>query len=191
MVWTTPRTWVAAETVSASIMNTHVRDNLNLLKTSVNDDGTISHETLDVSILSGGNTGTGEDIIATKTLTGGTLTTGNAVRARAFGMFAATTELKQVRMRVGGSTGTNTAISSNLAIYNNLAWSIETVLIRGASTKAIGTFVAQVAAAGELLVTYTTPTENFSNDQDIIVTGEAVSNNDIVCHGMLIEVLRS
>lgn len=28
MAWTSPRTWVAAETVTASLMNTHVRDNL-------------------------------------------------------------------------------------------------------------------------------------------------------------------
>lgn len=28
MAWTTPRTWVAGETVTASLMNTHVRDNL-------------------------------------------------------------------------------------------------------------------------------------------------------------------
>lgn len=31
MAWTTPRTWTDAETVTASIMNTHVRDNLNEL----------------------------------------------------------------------------------------------------------------------------------------------------------------
>ncbi len=28
MAWTNPRTWVAAEIVSASNMNTHVRDNM-------------------------------------------------------------------------------------------------------------------------------------------------------------------
>jgi len=28
MTWTTPRTWVTAELITASIMNTHVRDNL-------------------------------------------------------------------------------------------------------------------------------------------------------------------
>lgn len=29
MAWTTPRTWVAGETVTAAIMNSHVRDNFN------------------------------------------------------------------------------------------------------------------------------------------------------------------
>lgn len=31
MAWTTPRTWVAGELVTASMMNVHVRDNLNYL----------------------------------------------------------------------------------------------------------------------------------------------------------------
>jgi len=31
MAWTTPRTWADAETVNASIMNAHVRDNLDYL----------------------------------------------------------------------------------------------------------------------------------------------------------------
>ena len=35
MAWTTPRTWVNGETIDASIMNTHIRDNLNYLKTQV------------------------------------------------------------------------------------------------------------------------------------------------------------
>lgn len=32
MSWTTPRTWVTGELVTASIMNTHVRDNLGALQ---------------------------------------------------------------------------------------------------------------------------------------------------------------
>lgn len=35
MAWTTPRTWVTSEVVTASIMNTHVRDNFNYLSTAV------------------------------------------------------------------------------------------------------------------------------------------------------------
>lgn len=31
MAWTAPRTWVPGETVTASLMNAHVRDNLNTL----------------------------------------------------------------------------------------------------------------------------------------------------------------
>lgn len=33
MAWTTPRTWVAGEVVTAALMNTHLRDNLDALRT--------------------------------------------------------------------------------------------------------------------------------------------------------------
>lgn len=35
MAWTSPRTWVDGETVTAALMNTHVRDNLNALKSRI------------------------------------------------------------------------------------------------------------------------------------------------------------
>lgn len=41
MAWTSPRTWVHAEVPTASIFNTHLRDNLTFLKTYVNDAGKI------------------------------------------------------------------------------------------------------------------------------------------------------
>jgi hypothetical protein len=41
MAWTTPRTWVAGELVTEGNLNTHLRDQLLFLKTSVGDDGRI------------------------------------------------------------------------------------------------------------------------------------------------------
>ena len=35
MAWTSPRTWVTAELVTAALLNTHVRDNLTYLLTNV------------------------------------------------------------------------------------------------------------------------------------------------------------
>jgi hypothetical protein len=37
MAWTAVRTWVAGETVTAALMNTHVRDNLDYLKGTLTD----------------------------------------------------------------------------------------------------------------------------------------------------------
>lgn len=39
MAWTTPRTWVAAETTTAALFNTHISDNLAILKTAIDDNG--------------------------------------------------------------------------------------------------------------------------------------------------------
>ena len=35
--WTTPRTWTTGELITAAIMNTHIRDNLNVLKAPPSD----------------------------------------------------------------------------------------------------------------------------------------------------------
>ena len=37
MAWTTPKTWADDELVTANVMNTHIRDNLNALKTPPSD----------------------------------------------------------------------------------------------------------------------------------------------------------
>lgn len=39
--WSTPRTWVPGELITAGIMNAHVRDQLNILKVPINDSGQI------------------------------------------------------------------------------------------------------------------------------------------------------
>lgn len=37
MAWTTPKTRAAQDPLNASVMNTHLRDNLNALRTQTND----------------------------------------------------------------------------------------------------------------------------------------------------------
>ena len=41
MAWTPPRTWSPGETVTASLMNAQIRDNENVLKVSIDDDGAL------------------------------------------------------------------------------------------------------------------------------------------------------
>lgn len=41
MAWTSPRTWVAGELVTEGNLNEQIRDNQNILKTSINNDGKI------------------------------------------------------------------------------------------------------------------------------------------------------
>lgn len=42
MAWTTPYTWVAGELVTETMLNTHLRDNLNILKTSLDSNGKLT-----------------------------------------------------------------------------------------------------------------------------------------------------
>ena len=53
MGWTAPRTWYANETITSGIMNQHVRDELNVLKTSFHDLGYIRTKLFGVGYGSG------------------------------------------------------------------------------------------------------------------------------------------
>jgi hypothetical protein len=46
MAWTTPRTWVDGELVTDTLMNTHVRDNLDYLKGRIHSIGQVSNASL-------------------------------------------------------------------------------------------------------------------------------------------------
>lgn len=92
MAWSPPRTWSPGETVTASLMNAHLRDNLNVLKVSIEDDGSIeaaSISGLTAAFLAGvipeiaplhfdvtpvGNVGAGSDVLQTWDIPAGTLT---------------------------------------------------------------------------------------------------------------------
>jgi hypothetical protein len=52
MAWTTPRTWATGELVTKTIMDTHIRDNLNALKDPPSDEYAV-HETSDYYTTSG------------------------------------------------------------------------------------------------------------------------------------------
>jgi len=87
MAWTSPRTWVAGELVTAALMNAHVRDNLIALKdpptefdpgVGVSDYSTTSSSMVDISAdLSVTMTTTGGDILCLLAGTWGNSSTGD------------------------------------------------------------------------------------------------------------------
>lgn len=84
--WTTPRTWVTSELVSASLLNTHVRDNLDYLKTEQDTIKTDRAQILDVETthVTGG---TSDGDLQTYSMPGGTLATnGQVVRITVYGV---------------------------------------------------------------------------------------------------------
>src|SRR5690349_11167290 len=72
--WTAPRTWVALETVTASLLNTHLRDNLLYLKEQAD-----AHKRLTTNYTAVGNVGAGEDDLITYSVPAATLATDGQV----------------------------------------------------------------------------------------------------------------
>jgi hypothetical protein len=210
MSWTSPRTWVAGEVVTAQLMNLHVRDNENVLKTALDDNGKIRALTstyladLDGSQLTGlnkklsgqftslGNVGSGEDTLMSYTLPAGTLSAdGMAVRVTAFGTYAANTNSKNVKGYVGSTVVVGgTANTVNLASHRWVAV-VEIIRTGASASLTFGRFTRGNTVEGGEAVTVRqqTQAESWAAPVSISFTGEGVSNNDITQSGMIIELL--
>ena len=94
--WTTPRTWVTGEVVSAGQLNTHVRDNLSYLYTALTS--------LDASDTTSGVF----DVARIPDLGAGTITSGTFGQAR---LAANSVGTSQVRTAIGSTTGSKVSFA--------------------------------------------------------------------------------
>jgi hypothetical protein len=160
MGWTTPRTWSPGETVTATLMNAHVRDNLNVLKTSIEDDGSIEAASLSgltaafltalipeivpihFDVTPVGNVGAGSDLLQNFDIPAGTLTAdGQAIEILMFFKTANNANAKRVDAFVGG---TAVIADANLGAANQVlqirirAWRFSTTVLRVYASEAGG-----------------------------------------------------
>ena len=103
MAWTSPKTWTAT-VVSVADLNAHIRDNETILKTSINDDGTIRN-LFDKNVTTTDVTNTAvETTVYSFSVPGGTLSTSNALRFTMTGYIDMTASVTgTVRIRFGGT----------------------------------------------------------------------------------------
>jgi hypothetical protein len=186
MAWSTPRTWVAAETVTASIGNTHWRDNLQFLK----DQSDKQIYCLYASTTAFGNVGSGEDDLITYSMPGATLAVNlQAVRIRTWGTYADNGNAKKVRLYFGAMVVSEDDGSAS----NNGTWVAEAVVIRtGAATQtSSGVMAYRHGGLGQYPVaSVKSPTETLSGAITLKTTGAATSDNDIVCSCLMVELMR-
>jgi hypothetical protein len=109
MAWTTPRTWNPGETVTASLMNVHLRDQLNILKTQIRDDGALILGLGQVGFSAGqGNNAGGADTQLTSydvTIPAGfCLNPGDMIVVEGVFTTAANGNTKTCKIQVGGGT---------------------------------------------------------------------------------------
>jgi hypothetical protein len=84
MSWTTPRTWVTGELVTASLLNTHVRDNLSYI---ISSSGLLSIAGFGAHALSTGGTGGNTFAVANTTAGTGNFAQIGAVRDGTLGLY--------------------------------------------------------------------------------------------------------
>lgn len=184
MAWTAPRTWSPGETVTAALMNAHVRDNLITLRGQ--QLRAIGHVTADA-----GNVGAGEDVIATITLSSALLglvsATGAGIRGIFWGTSANNANAKTIRARAIEGANNNILVALSLTVSQAGVWILGFKAIRtGSATVRFGA-QAGVGPSNSDLTTMAnnagSGTITWANSTEFRVTGEATSNNDVVCTG--------
>lgn len=136
--------------------------------------------TYDVDSVIGGNTGSSETDLATKTHTGGLVgNSGERCVLKAFGSFAGNANNKRIRVYFGG-----TAIMDTTALaLNGGVWDIESRVYRISSTtaKAVTVFRSSNAVLPGWVETSLSMSITWANSQVFKITGTATSDNDITC----------
>ena len=182
MAWTTPRTWVAGETVTDTIMNTHVRDNLAYLGTGI--------IRLDVNTTAVGNVGAGADDLMTYTLPASTLgVDGMGVRITAWGYTANNANAKTLGLYFGATAFSSATLTTGTAGR----WVMTAVLIRSGATTQLGFPLMVTHDATSKTLGPGVPgavAETLSGAVVIKMTGTATANDDIVQSLMLVELIR-
>lgn len=128
MAWTSPATAVAGSVLTAAWLNTYVRDNTNLLKTPINDDGTLK-------ILKLLKAGSGTDTTATATTVDSIAITGLTILDRleawvhvrsdtqqtAATSLVSTTDSNTLIVSVTGAAaiGANSSVDSDVSIHQS------------------------------------------------------------------------
>lgn len=128
-----------------------------------------------------GNVGTGEDDLMTYSVPASMLdTNGQSLCGRATGTIANNVNAKRLRLKFGSTTILDTG-AAGIPVSAAISWTLDFEIIRtGATTQKVNANLSTNNATLASYVGVTTASETLSGAVTLKLTGEAVSNNDIV-----------
>ncbi len=195
MAWILPRSWNPGETMTAALLNAHLRDNLNVLKTKVDDSGLL--RTLyygDEAWKS--NVAPNFSNFNSFTLGANDLNSGGqGLRILTLGSLANNTNAKSIRFVIAGVVVVTDLVVSSAAIAGNVFtldlafWWVNSTNVR---CWARSTYNAASGAtpANNRQFTTAIPGLDFTADQEVKFQGEGVADNDITTHGIQVQSVR-
>ncbi len=192
MGWNPPRAWNPGETVTAALMNAHVRDNLNVLKTKIDDSGLL--RTLYYGDENWGtNVDGGEDDLNAFTLSADDLSgPGQGLRILTIGTLANNTNAKTIRFRIGSTLAIDDLVTSTSAIAGNI-FLLDVALwyLTPTTARCWARSTYNAASGGSPANTRhfsTAPGSlDFTANQIVKFTGEGVVTNDIFMQGIQVQ----
>lgn len=207
MAYTTPRTWVASELVTAALLNTHLRDNLAAINAgAVAVASQAAGDWLQASSASAvvrtqpytpflsinttavGTVGSGEDNLMSYAVGAGLLgTDGWGLEILAGFLAAANANSKTFKLYFGA-----TVIASTGAISPNAKGvTMRAVVIRTGATAQVAMSQSNCEVTNGAYASFTTPAETLANSITIKGTGEATSNDDIIQKLLMVRLVHT
>lgn len=181
MAWTLPRTWTPGEKVTAQLLNIHLRDQLNVLRSE-------QVRRIHVVTATVGNITTGEDVIASKVLDANLLSANEmGLRGVYGGKSANNANTKTIRLRFKEGASNNLLFQMTLTVSEAGHWLLGFHVTRtGAAT---GRFMVQAvvgpangpATKSGTNVSTSVLTVNWVNAVTVEISGEGTATDDITC----------
>lgn len=184
MAWSTPRTWTSGETVTAAIMNAHIRDQLNILSTHIDNNGEHENALLGIGFGSGqGNVSSSETDLDSYnfTIPANFLADGESIQLVGLAVAASNGNTKTLKF-YPDSTNSGTIYS---AADNNKVIRFDMLITRRSSTTAAMTGIVSVYASGggalssNLGVNVAIGSLDWTVSQTAKLTGQGTATDDI------------
>lgn len=192
MGWTTPRTWSPGETVTAALMNAHVRDNLTVLKTNIADNGDIDISSQLAAIpevltktAAQVDALTSETNFINYTVPANTLSAdGQMLRAVLEGVMAANANNKTVKVYFGG-----TQVGGTITVANSgVPWRLVIHVHRRGAASQVITWTFTYSAGNGTMIDRGALTKDLTAGQALRVTGTSgTATGDIVLDAAHVE----
>jgi hypothetical protein len=181
MAWTAPRTWVAGETVTATMMNAHVRDNLLVLKTSIANDGSLVAAHVELCEVSDKATsGTGETTLHSFNIPANHMAANKAITISAWGTGDGNANAKTFRVYAGALVLAFTATS-----YGFVDWRLEVTIVATSAAAALIFGSRYMATQAVLNMVQVTGAVDWTNSVLVKVTGQNATSGLFTEKGIL------
>lgn len=180
-----PKTWVTGELVTASIGNTHWRDQFSAIYTELTDTRIEKLATYEATV---GNVGVGEDDLALTALAAAKIgSNGTTVRGIYWGKTASNASAKTLRARCIEGANNTVLVSVALTVSELGHWLLAFAAMRTGATTCRATAQALVGPANspvtKSVANVTQPTATWANAVTFKVTADATADNDVTLEG--------
>jgi len=141
--------------------------------------------TISVDTTASANSGSSETTLISYSFPANLKGVGDELYLKAWGVFASNSNNKTIKLKFGSQT----ILDTGAIAANSGSWKIEASIIRTSATtqEIIASLISGNSSVAEV-ATRTQGTQTLSNSNDLIITGQGTSNEDITQNGLIVKL---